>query len=88
VVSVDVNAAADDIPDSLFLTLTGTSAEAGDDGEVGRGNRLITPYRPMNMETAAGKVRVRARYTPAHGTRCSGSRDRRTRAALGRRRPA
>jgi S-adenosylmethionine synthetase len=40
VVSVDVNAADDDTPDSLFLTLTGTSAEAGDDGEVGRGIRL------------------------------------------------
>ena len=57
-VMVTVNA-ADDIPSgSLYLTVTGTSAEAGDDGEVGRGNRvngLITPYRPMNMEAAAGK---------------------------------
>jgi S-adenosylmethionine synthetase len=44
--------------DSLYLTVTGTSGEAGDDGEVGRGNRangLITPYRPMNMEAVAGK---------------------------------
>ncbi|MFO1052728.1 MAG: methionine adenosyltransferase [Planctomycetota bacterium] len=42
----------------LYLTVTGTSAEAGDDGEVGRGNRvggLITPHRPMTMEAAAGK---------------------------------
>jgi S-adenosylmethionine synthetase len=42
----------------MFLTVSGTSAEAGDDGEVGRGNRtsgLITPYRPMTMEAAAGK---------------------------------
>jgi S-adenosylmethionine synthetase len=57
-VSVDVNAADGTTPDSLFLTVTGTSAEAGDDGEVGRGNRsngLITPYRPMNMEAVAGK---------------------------------
>jgi S-adenosylmethionine synthetase len=41
-----------------YLTVTGTSAEAGDDGEVGRGNRvggLITPHRPMTMEAAAGK---------------------------------
>ncbi len=57
-VTVEVNT-ADDIPSgSLYLTVTGTSAEAGDDGEVGRGNRangLITPYRPMNMEAAAGK---------------------------------
>ncbi len=49
-----------DNPDagSLYLTVTGTSGEAGDDGEVGRGNRangLITPYRPMNMEAVAGK---------------------------------
>ena len=38
--------------------MTGTSAEAGDDGEVGRGNRvngLITPCRPMSLEAAAGK---------------------------------
>jgi S-adenosylmethionine synthetase len=34
------------------------SAEGGDDGEAGRGNRingLITPFRPMTMESAAGK---------------------------------
>jgi S-adenosylmethionine synthetase len=34
------------------------SAEAGDDGEVGRGNRangLITPQRAMTLEAAAGK---------------------------------
>lgn len=38
--------------------MTGTSAEAGDDGEAGRGNRingLITPFRPMTMESVAGK---------------------------------
>ena len=32
--------------------------ENGDDGSVGRGNRvngLITPYKPMSMEAAAGK---------------------------------
>jgi len=43
---------------SVYLTVTGTSAESGDDGEVGRGNRvngLIAPLRPMNMEAAAGK---------------------------------
>jgi S-adenosylmethionine synthetase len=47
-----------DQADSPYLTLTGTSAEAGDDGQVGRGNRfggLITPYRPMSLEAAAGK---------------------------------
>lgn len=54
---VEVNA-ADDPPRSVYLTATGTSAEAGDDGEAGRGNRangLITPYRPMTMESVAGK---------------------------------
>jgi S-adenosylmethionine synthetase len=53
---VKINAA--DQEDSPYLTLTGTSAEAGDDGQVGRGNRfggLITPYRPMSLEAAAGK---------------------------------
>jgi S-adenosylmethionine synthetase len=47
-----------DLEDSPYLTLTGTSAEAGDDGQVGRGNRfggLITPYRPMSLEATAGK---------------------------------
>ncbi len=57
-VSVDVNR-ADVIEDgSVYLTVTGTSADAGDDGQVGRGNRpngLITPYRPMTLEAAAGK---------------------------------
>lgn len=47
-----------DLEHSPYLTLSGTSAEAGDDGQVGRGNRfggLITPYRPMSLEAAAGK---------------------------------
>lgn len=42
----------------MTLVVSGTSAEAGDDGEVGRGNRingLITPGRPMSLEAAAGK---------------------------------
>jgi len=46
-----------DVP-SLYLTVTGTSAEMGDDGSVGRGNRangLITPNRPMSMEATSGK---------------------------------
>ncbi len=44
--------------DGLYLTVTGLSAEHGDDGQVGRGNRvngLITPCRPMSLEAAAGK---------------------------------
>ncbi len=49
-----------DIPEKgiAYLTVTGTSAEMGDDGETGRGNRtngLITPQRPMSLEAAAGK---------------------------------
>lgn len=42
----------------IYLTVTGLSAEHGDDGQVGRGNRvsgLITPSRPMSLEAAAGK---------------------------------
>lgn len=50
---------ADDYPkESIYLTVTGCSAENGDDGQVGRGNRangLITPYRPMSLEATAGK---------------------------------
>lgn len=57
-VAVDVNAADGPSPDSVYITVTGTSAEAGDDREAGRGNRvngLITPHRPMTMESVAGK---------------------------------
>src|SRR3990172_851978 len=42
----------------IYLTVSGLSAEMGDDGQVGRGNRvngLITPGRPMSLEAAAGK---------------------------------
>lgn len=51
-----VNAA--DRPGKVYLTVTGSSIEAGDDGQVGRGNRvggLITPMRPMTLEATAGK---------------------------------
>ncbi|MBO0610697.1 methionine adenosyltransferase [Myceligenerans salitolerans] len=49
-----------DLPekDELYLTFTGSSIESGDEGVVGRGNRvngLITPLRPMNIEGANGK---------------------------------
>lgn len=57
-VDVTMNPADDVAAGKVYLTVTGTSAEAGDDGEAGRGNRvngLITPYRPMVMESAAGK---------------------------------
>lgn len=57
-VEVEMNTADGETPDSVYLTVTGLSGEAGDDGQVGRGNRvngLITPYRPMSLEAAAGK---------------------------------
>ena len=57
-VVVAVNTADDIDSGSVFLTVTGTSAEMGDDGSVGRGNRcngLITPNRPMSMEATSGK---------------------------------
>ncbi len=57
-VKVDVNTADDYKRAVYYLTATGLSMENGDDGSVGRGNRmngLITPYRPMSMEASAGK---------------------------------
>jgi len=42
----------------IYLTVLGLSAEQGDDGQVGRGNRvsgLITPSREMSLEAPAGK---------------------------------
>ncbi|CAG1770587.1 S-adenosylmethionine synthetase [uncultured bacterium] len=57
-VSIALNAADNYKKDIVYLTVTGTSTECGDDGQVGRGNRangLITPYRPMTLEATAGK---------------------------------
>jgi S-adenosylmethionine synthetase len=57
-VRVAVNTADDIEARRVYLTVTGTSAESGDDGQAGRGNRvggLITPCRPMTLEAAAGK---------------------------------
>lgn len=57
-VEVTINTGDDLKSGCVFLTVTGTSAEMGDDGSVGRGNRvngLITPNRYMSMEAAAGK---------------------------------
>ena len=57
-VRVHVNTADDYEEGSIYLTTTGTSAEQGDDGSVGRGNRsngLITPNRSMSMEATSGK---------------------------------
>ena len=57
-VEVDVNQADMIDKNIVYITVTGTSAESGDDGQVGRGNRtngLITPNRPMSLEASAGK---------------------------------
>ncbi|MFB6353022.1 MAG: methionine adenosyltransferase [Halobacteriales archaeon] len=57
-VEVYVNTADDYDEGAIYLTVTGTSAEQGDDGSVGRGNRangLITPNRSMSMEATSGK---------------------------------
>ena len=57
-VTVMVNTADDVSDDVVYLTLTGTSAEMGDDGAVGRGNRIngvIAPFRSASLEAACGK---------------------------------
>jgi S-adenosylmethionine synthetase len=61
VLAVQVNTADDPDSGEIYLTVTGTSAEAGDDGQAGRGNRangVIAPYRPMTLEAVAGKNAV------------------------------
>ncbi|MFQ6058417.1 MAG: methionine adenosyltransferase [Anaerolineae bacterium] len=59
-VTVDINTL--DAPGrgegGMYLTVLGTSAEGGDCGQVGRGNRVngvIALNRPMSTEAAAGK---------------------------------
>ena len=57
-VRVMINTADDLDNDAVYLTLTGTSAEMGDDGAVGRGNRVngvIAPFRATSLEAACGK---------------------------------
>ncbi len=57
-VNYRLNAADDMKRGSYYLTVTGTSAEQGDDGNAGRGNRvngLISPMRQYSMEATAGK---------------------------------
>lgn len=56
--NVKLNAADDPTNMNIYLTVTGTSAETGDDGNTGRSNRvhgLITPNRQMSLEAIAGK---------------------------------
>src|SRR5947199_6803846 len=57
-VKVDINTGDNYDAGIFYLTVTGLSWENGDDGSVGRRNRvsgLMTPYRPMAMEAARGK---------------------------------
>lgn len=57
-VKAEVNTGDSQEEGGVYLTKTGLSCEAGDDGSVGRGNRvngLITPFRHMSLEAAAGK---------------------------------
>ncbi len=57
-VNINVNTADEPENEVVYQTVTGTSAEQGDDGMTGRGNRvngLITFDRPMSLEAAAGK---------------------------------
>lgn len=56
--TIEVNTADDIEAGAVYLTLSGTSAEMGDDGSVGRGNRVtgvIAPFRAASLEAAAGK---------------------------------
>ncbi len=55
---LDINTRDDYEKVELYLTAIGSSIESGDEGLVGRGNRIqgvISPTRPMSMEGAAGK---------------------------------
>ncbi len=57
-VDVYINTADDFESGIYYNTVTGLSMENGDDGSVGRGNRvngIITPFRTMSLEAAAGK---------------------------------
>jgi S-adenosylmethionine synthetase len=57
-VKVMVDTADDVEGGAVYLTLTGTSAEMGDDGAVGRGNRVngvIAPFRATSLEAPCGK---------------------------------
>lgn len=55
---VGINVGDDPSAGIYYITVTGTSAESGDDGQIGRGNRwngLITPLRYMSIEAHSGK---------------------------------
>ncbi|EQD50065.1 Methionine adenosyltransferase [mine drainage metagenome] len=57
-VSAAINNGDSEIDGNVYITKSGLSCEAGDDGSVGRGNRvngIITPFRHMSLEAAYGK---------------------------------
>ncbi|MCD0451472.1 hypothetical protein LO762_20050 [Actinocorallia sp. API 0066] len=57
-VTVAVNTRDDEARRELYLTVTGSSIESGDEGVVGRGNRangLISMFRPWSAEGVSGK---------------------------------
>ena len=60
-ISLDINVLDNENAKSeedVYVTVTGLSAEQGDDGQVGRGNRingLLTACREMSLEAACGK---------------------------------
>ncbi|MEM0149602.1 MAG: methionine adenosyltransferase, partial [Candidatus Micrarchaeaceae archaeon] len=57
-VNVVINNGDSNIDGDVYITKSGLSCEAGDDGSVGRGNRvngIITPFRHMSLEAAYGK---------------------------------
>jgi S-adenosylmethionine synthetase len=56
--TVALNTRDDHDKQELYLTAIGTALESGDEGVVGRGNRItgtISVLRPMSMEGVAGK---------------------------------
>lgn len=58
IVGVEVSVAVNQSDHRAYLNALGSSADTGDVGVVGRGNRiigLITPMRPMSIEATNGK---------------------------------
>jgi S-adenosylmethionine synthetase len=55
---ISMNTADGQTDDNFYLLYTGSCAESGDEGQVGRGNRLgglISSRRPFSMEGLSGK---------------------------------
>jgi S-adenosylmethionine synthetase len=56
--NININSADDVKKGIVYITVSGSSAECGDDGSIGRGNRVtgvIAPARPNTLEAIAGK---------------------------------